>query len=213
MYAFSVNSTSRVSRPPASHSLSPTGVGKSCLLLQFTDKRFQPVHDLTIGKWLLRDVSSRRSWASSIAVFFIGNGNVCGRWARVCFDGRDCVQVAWVVCVCVCVWVIYLWSLNHSVWVACCGVYIRWLIWRLAYTHVAQVQDVTVVVSSFETRPRGNVWLPCLYTHAHAGNGELSMVYSRTGLQPTIHPLLSSSHDIVFFDDMPNVRVSLVECL
>lgn len=25
------------------------GVGKSCLLLQFTDKRFQPVHDLTIG--------------------------------------------------------------------------------------------------------------------------------------------------------------------
>ncbi|KAL6056694.1 Ras-related protein Rab-2A [Balamuthia mandrillaris] len=26
-----------------------TGCGKSCLLLQFTDKRFQPVHDLTIG--------------------------------------------------------------------------------------------------------------------------------------------------------------------
>ncbi|CAA7027346.1 unnamed protein product [Microthlaspi erraticum] len=26
-----------------------TGVGKSCLLLQFTDKRFQPVHNLTIG--------------------------------------------------------------------------------------------------------------------------------------------------------------------
>eukprot|EP00762_Andalucia_godoyi_P000573 ANDGO_05302.mRNA.1 Ras-related protein Rab-2 len=26
-----------------------TGVGKSCLLLQFTDKRFQPHHDLTIG--------------------------------------------------------------------------------------------------------------------------------------------------------------------
>ena len=25
------------------------GAGKSCLLLQFTDKRFQPVHDLTIG--------------------------------------------------------------------------------------------------------------------------------------------------------------------
>lgn len=24
-------------------------VGKSCLLLQFTDRRFQPVHDLTIG--------------------------------------------------------------------------------------------------------------------------------------------------------------------
>jgi len=24
-------------------------VGKSCLLLQFTDKRFQQVHDLTIG--------------------------------------------------------------------------------------------------------------------------------------------------------------------
>jgi hypothetical protein len=28
-----------------------TGVGKSCLLLQFTDKRFQPVHDLTIGRY------------------------------------------------------------------------------------------------------------------------------------------------------------------
>ncbi|PNH07180.1 GTP-binding protein yptV4 [Tetrabaena socialis] len=26
-----------------------TGVGKSCLLLQFTDKRFRPMHDLTIG--------------------------------------------------------------------------------------------------------------------------------------------------------------------
>jgi Ras-related protein Rab-2A len=26
-----------------------SGVGKSCLLMQFTDKRFQPVHDLTIG--------------------------------------------------------------------------------------------------------------------------------------------------------------------
>ncbi|GIQ83528.1 Ran GTPase, partial [Kipferlia bialata] len=26
-----------------------TTVGKSCLLLQFTDQRFQPVHDLTIG--------------------------------------------------------------------------------------------------------------------------------------------------------------------
>ena len=26
-----------------------TGVGKSCQLLQFTDKRFQPAHDLTIG--------------------------------------------------------------------------------------------------------------------------------------------------------------------
>jgi len=27
----------------------PSSVGKSCLLLMFTDKRFQPVHDLTIG--------------------------------------------------------------------------------------------------------------------------------------------------------------------
>jgi Ras-related protein Rab-2A len=26
-----------------------TGVGKSCLLLQFVDKRFSAVHDLTIG--------------------------------------------------------------------------------------------------------------------------------------------------------------------
>ncbi|ORC88269.1 ras-related protein rab-2a [Trypanosoma theileri] len=26
-----------------------SGVGKSCILLQFTDKRFEPLHDLTIG--------------------------------------------------------------------------------------------------------------------------------------------------------------------
>lgn len=26
-----------------------SGVGKSCLLLQFTDKRFEPMHDITIG--------------------------------------------------------------------------------------------------------------------------------------------------------------------
>ena len=26
-----------------------SGVGKSCLLLQFTDKRFKATHDLTIG--------------------------------------------------------------------------------------------------------------------------------------------------------------------
>ena len=32
-----------------SHCSSSSGVGKSCLLLQFTDNRFQPVHDLTIG--------------------------------------------------------------------------------------------------------------------------------------------------------------------
>lgn len=29
-------------------------VGKSCLLLQFTDKRFHPVHDLTIGKSVVK---------------------------------------------------------------------------------------------------------------------------------------------------------------
>jgi small GTP-binding protein len=27
----------------------PSGVGKSSLLLQFTDKRFEPSHDMTIG--------------------------------------------------------------------------------------------------------------------------------------------------------------------
>lgn len=35
-----------------------TGVGKSCLLLQFTDKRFQPVHDLTIGYIYFNLISS-----------------------------------------------------------------------------------------------------------------------------------------------------------
>ena len=43
----------RVSWHSHSHQLTyfypHTGVGKSCLLLQFTDKRFQHVHDLTIG--------------------------------------------------------------------------------------------------------------------------------------------------------------------
>jgi len=29
--------------------IGPSGVGKSCLLLQFTDKRFHADHDLTIG--------------------------------------------------------------------------------------------------------------------------------------------------------------------
>jgi hypothetical protein len=29
--------------------ISLAAVGKSCLLLQFTDKRFQPLHDTTIG--------------------------------------------------------------------------------------------------------------------------------------------------------------------
>lgn len=39
------------------------GVGKSCLLLQFTDKRFQPVHDLTIGKFALK--------RSSLLIYFV----------------------------------------------------------------------------------------------------------------------------------------------
>ena len=30
-----------------------TGVGKSCLLLQFVDRRFSSVHDLTIGNSIL----------------------------------------------------------------------------------------------------------------------------------------------------------------
>jgi len=37
-----------------------TGVGKSCLLLQFTDKRFQPVHDLTIGTKILPSTEDLR---------------------------------------------------------------------------------------------------------------------------------------------------------
>nr|XP_027227985.1 ras-related protein Rab-2A-like [Penaeus vannamei] len=47
------NPTQPCPHPNAHISILPilfsTGVGKSCLLLQFTDKRFQPVHDLTIG--------------------------------------------------------------------------------------------------------------------------------------------------------------------
>jgi len=42
--------TETVSACEEVHLLVVVAVGKSCLLLQFTDKRFQPVHDLTIGK-------------------------------------------------------------------------------------------------------------------------------------------------------------------
>ena len=41
--------TARLPRARRYIIIGDTGVGKSCLLLQFTDKRFQPVHDLTIG--------------------------------------------------------------------------------------------------------------------------------------------------------------------
>ena len=47
------------------------GVGKSCLLLQFTDKRFQPVHDLTIGE-------CTSFFSSFSAVVLIK----CGVWRR-----------------------------------------------------------------------------------------------------------------------------------
>lgn len=61
------------------------GVGKSCLLLQFTDKRFQPVHDLTIGvefgarmvtidgrpiKLQIWDTVSEASFSSSVFALF-----------------------------------------------------------------------------------------------------------------------------------------------
>lgn len=39
----------RVLSPEDSKSNKIIGVGKSCLLLQFTDKRFRTQHDLTIG--------------------------------------------------------------------------------------------------------------------------------------------------------------------
>ena len=46
-----IGDTGRILYKPSCSRKSPhfLGVGKSCLLLQFTDKRFQPVHDLTIG--------------------------------------------------------------------------------------------------------------------------------------------------------------------
>ena len=51
------------------------GVGKSCLLLQFTDKRFQPVHDLTIGKFALK--------RSSLLIYFVpGVSSVEVYWLR-----------------------------------------------------------------------------------------------------------------------------------
>jgi len=67
-----------------------TGVGKSCLLLQFTDKRFQPVHDLTIGvefgarmitvnnkriKLQIWDTAGQESFRSIIRAYYRG---ACG---------------------------------------------------------------------------------------------------------------------------------------
>lgn len=42
-----------------------TGVGKSCLLLQFVDRRFSAVHDLTIGVDFgsrIIDLSNEKVW-------------------------------------------------------------------------------------------------------------------------------------------------------
>ena len=46
------------------------GVGKSCLLLQFTDKRFQPVHDLTIGVTVAYDVKQSMKIVIIISTYF-----------------------------------------------------------------------------------------------------------------------------------------------
>jgi hypothetical protein len=50
-----------------------TGVGKSCLLLQFTDKRFQPVHDLTIGNPASPIAPAREMIVLSCASSFAGS--------------------------------------------------------------------------------------------------------------------------------------------
>lgn len=47
------------------------GVGKSCILLQFADKRFEPSHDLTIGVEFgsrIIDIPSGRSSSSQESV-------------------------------------------------------------------------------------------------------------------------------------------------
>ena len=51
-----------------------SAVGKSCLLLQFTDKRFQPVHDLTIGALV-----SKCSRSASIMGYAIHITTTCRR--------------------------------------------------------------------------------------------------------------------------------------
>lgn len=62
-----------------------TGVGKSCLLLQFVDRRFSAVHDLTIGvdfgskiveiggdkvKLQIWDTAGQESFRSIVSYFF-----------------------------------------------------------------------------------------------------------------------------------------------
>ncbi|KAG6394628.1 hypothetical protein SASPL_145217 [Salvia splendens] len=49
-----------------------TGVGKSCLLLQFTDKRFQPVHDLTIGVEFVARMAGQESFRSITRSYYRG---------------------------------------------------------------------------------------------------------------------------------------------
>ena len=60
------------------------GVGKSCLLLQFTDKRFQPVHDLTIGiffyfDWWLKEIHNAylTKWKYYLVGIFKNIFNIC----------------------------------------------------------------------------------------------------------------------------------------
>ena len=79
------------------------GVGKSCLLLQFTDKRFQPVHDLTIGvEFGARMINIEgkqiklQIWDTVSEAFYVSS---------ICYDGG--VGMLWNListsCVCVCV--------------------------------------------------------------------------------------------------------------
>mmetsp|Transcript_16457 Transcript_16457/g.49760 ORF Transcript_16457/g.49760 Transcript_16457/m.49760 type:complete len:98 (-) Transcript_16457:734-1027(-) len=48
-----------------------TGVGKSCLLLQFTDKRFQAIHELTIGVEVGSALYSRHFWLYSLGLAWL----------------------------------------------------------------------------------------------------------------------------------------------
>ena len=67
------------------------GVGKSCLLLQFTDKRFQPVHDLTIGVEFWGADDQHRWQADQTAD--LGHGTLCVRRLTAPLYDVSCLQL------------------------------------------------------------------------------------------------------------------------
>ncbi len=64
------------------------GVGKSCLVLQFTDRRFQAIHDLTIGMQTRSRALSLAGITEMIGITGIGGDGSTVICVGVEFGGR-----------------------------------------------------------------------------------------------------------------------------